>query len=866
MMWRSRDLVSAVLVAAVVMWSGQSAADLDALLDRVFGDAVRLDPEIHRQVREGEPGERHYIDRDGDGRPDEVWFIDTDLRHPEDMRPVLVRVIDEGGDLEYGHEPDLVNDLYVADWKADGTVNAVLDYIDRDGDGDVDEMAIYYRSYRRTDHAELMAWWGLDIGDDNLLWYDVGYGYRQPECQTRSHFGGNEVFAAFTLSMEDESWVPRWENPFAFYDHDGDTAPEEVVRIEAENYEVYNLRHSLDVDNDTSVENPRDYDVCISAHAPDAPTETILMTPGFLEQRGHGGMRFDPALARHYTLRGIPTGPLLDYYAAPGFALREVWADMLLTWDEDDLNIDAARGPDGRFLDTQKRWEGIIPPGTDGFHQIGGPPCSPFNKRYELRTTSGRIGVYFSPTDNRAHLFGIDRAWLIVDYDYDNRPDARYDYRDTNGDGYIDRWEFDADGDGAVDDVWTSGGVAPIDVPYTWSALHGAVMPVLNGGLDDLFALVNALRRALEHLGATETDPLCRIVREGFDTPLLNPELRERMIGSSQTWFYYLDVLKDRLVVRLKPLHPDDQYWAAFDTLRATGSYAEMRGHIAAILPAADADEPSLSAAREALLEAFARPRTAWAQDWVPPNIGWESELTGYRAYWGQFDFFGKRRPELVMSTFADPVDYHQEQSWGMDALHVGDTGGLGGVTLHVDGQPYPVYSPRGEGGIAWSARLVSADDEQVTVELKATNVGPAEAPFIVTFLCSALAGRRDSPVEVLVEGGPPGAGVELGVGITRMQQETFAIDTAIGAMGSWGMQDPAIGWIGLGVVFPPHRFLRLQDTPTEHQVILAVERGEPLRYHLQGDWLRGRAFPRSPVLRDWMDGLRRTAVTAALR
>ena len=55
-----------------------------------------------------------------------------------------MRAIDEDGDLEEGAEPDLDSDLYVVDWKADGTVDVMTDYADRDGDNDVDEMAFYF--------------------------------------------------------------------------------------------------------------------------------------------------------------------------------------------------------------------------------------------------------------------------------------------------------------------------------------------------------------------------------------------------------------------------------------------------------------------------------------------------------------------------------------------------------------------------------------------------------------------------------------------------------------------------------------------------------------------------------------------------
>ena len=203
------------------------------LLEKVFGDAARFDAGMRQQVLDGTPGERHYVDADGDGRPEEVWFVDLALRHPENWRPVLVRVLDEDGDLEKGHEPDLDSDLYVADWKGDGTVDAVCDYTDRDGDGDVDEMGLYFLS-----RDVLKVWWGDDVGDDNLLWTDIGYTYNQRACQPTTHFGGSELFCNYSIDLADAAWLPAWENPFLFYDHDGDGVTEEVLRIEGTGDEV----------------------------------------------------------------------------------------------------------------------------------------------------------------------------------------------------------------------------------------------------------------------------------------------------------------------------------------------------------------------------------------------------------------------------------------------------------------------------------------------------------------------------------------------------------------------------------------------------------------------------------------------------
>ena len=294
-----------VCIAASIGYAPAVAADRETgqeMLDRVFGDAVKLDPAMRAKVAEGEPGERHYIDHDGDGKPEEVWFIDTAKRHPQGWQPLLVRVIDEDGDLETGHEPDMDSDLYVADWKADGTVDAVCDYTDRDGDNDVDEMLLYYPGRQRD---SITVWWGDDVGDDNLLWYDVGYTYRQAACQYRSHFGGDELFSAFALAPGDAEWLPLWENPFLFYDHDGDGVTEEVIRIEGRGEVVYNLRYSFDADNDATPDSPRDFDVSISAHAPE-------------------GLTFDASVSDRRTVRGIPTGPFLEYHATPKYCLEQL--------------------------------------------------------------------------------------------------------------------------------------------------------------------------------------------------------------------------------------------------------------------------------------------------------------------------------------------------------------------------------------------------------------------------------------------------------------------------------------------------------------------------------------------------------------
>ncbi len=822
----------------------QNAQERQKLFERVFGDAARLDPAQEETVLKDKPGKRHYVDRNNDGKPEEVWFIDLDTRHLESMRPVLVKVIDEDGDLRMGEEPDLDSDLYIADWKGDGTVDAITDYTDEDKDSDVDEMGIYFIGWKKQ---VLTCWWGKDIGDDNLLWHDVGYTYQQPDCQFRTHFGGNEIFSAYTIGIEDKEWQPGWENPFAFYDQDGDGVTEEVLRIEGQGSVIKNLRYSFDADNDATPDSPRDFDVSLSAHAPN-------------------GTVFDLSLGDHRALRGIPAGAFLAYQEAPKYALAFPWATYMLTWDENDFNTDGEAFDGAAFKDPQERWEGVIAKGNDFFKQIGGPSCGTVNKRFEVDVESSTpIHVYYSKTDQRIHLFGANHAWLLVDYNFDRTPDMRYDYRDADGDGYLDTWALDLNVDGAPDEVWSAGAQDARDVPYTFAGLNEVMKPLLETLPGELFQLTARLRQALKISGQSEEHPIAAVLESGFDLPQLPMDQRLRLLNSNETWRYYLDLLKDALIAELRAKHANTAFWNAFDAARAQGNVNGMRDCVEKEFTLGDA-LPDLDSFRAGIVAKYDHPRVAWAQDWVPPNIGWESEQAAYRCYWGQFDFFGKKCDRLIYPIMKAGESYHGELGWGIDALHVNDTCGLGGITLYVNGTPYPVYSPGGKGAIVWSKKLIEEQKDYVSIGLMAEHVGPENAPYTVRFTCSALKNRRDSPMQVTIDGGSPNDVIEVGLGIRKLPQELFTVDTEAGILANWGIQEPAIGWIGLGLVYPKSLALRMEDTPDEHQVIMRTEHGKPLNYSIQGTWLKGRRFDRCPTLSNWLGDLKETAKIAGLK
>ncbi|MCC6490478.1 MAG: DUF4861 family protein [Candidatus Hydrogenedentes bacterium] len=813
-------------------------------LARVFGTAVTLDETMRQQVLAEEPGKRHYIDANQDGIPEEVWFIDLAPRHPEEWRPLLVRAIDEDGDLTMGGQPDQDSDLYIADWHADGIVDAVLDYTDVDKDQDIDEMGLYFAaSGPWGPEGSVAVWWGSDTGDDNLLWYDVGYTYNQALCQYHSHFGGNELFSAFALAPDAAEWKPVLENPFVFYDLDGDGVSEETIRYDAEGAAIKTYRHSFDADNDSTPRNPRDYDVSITAHAP------------------NGGVPIDPASLQTVQLRGIPTAPFLAHAPAQTAGVPAVWDRTLLVWDENDHNVN---GED--FADTDERWEGIIAQGVDGFPQVGGPSAGQANKRYELATQTGQpIQAYYHATDHRIHLRGAQRAWLDVDSDLDHTVDMKYSIADADGDGVLDTWSVDVNADGTPEDSWTAAGAEVRDIPWNWGAVNAMRTEIAASLSQNLLGLTQRLEQAVAAAGADpHADIVSQLVRSSLTGPAIDPELRRKLMNSDESVAFYLDLLKDRLIVQLKAVAPDAPFWPAFNEARGRGDLAAMQAQLEQTYALAEAVPAYADWIMPKRTEAAGGPRVVCAQDWVPEHIGLENEEVAYRYYWGQIDFYGKNRDGFMLSTLTGD---QQDGPWGIDALFVRDTAGCGGVTLYINGEAYPVWSPQGKGFVLFEKSVVEQADDHVIVEAKAANVGPEGGTYTVRMRYSLYAGRRDTGIEVLAEGGKSEDVIELGINLTRLTEQPFyMLDQEAGVMAVRGYQSPKVGTIGMGAVYPAARFLRVGDAPSENQVVLSIEKGVPLVYHVQGDWVRGRRFPVAPSDTDWMNELRTLAVSLALK
>lgn len=822
--------------------------------EKLFGDIAKLDPCKIEMVKNDSVGKRHYFDLNGDGRPEEVWFIDVEPRHTQDKRPILVKVVDQSGELGFNKEPRKCGAVWVADQHADGVVDSIIAYNDVDGDGDLDNMEWYVYGIKneRVPIDGIRLLYSIDDGDDNLLDYDINYRYYQIPCQNFSHFGGDESFVVFYLNAEHDKWIPYFENPFLFYDSDKDGITEEVIRVQADNDMLATIRWSFNTAPNSN--KPRDYDVSLSAYA-QGWEESTNMASDFKVRLSE---------TETFTIRGIPSGPVLKRSEARNYLNGMTWAREMMTWNENNLNIEF-EDPNN----TIERWEGVINPTITlpGYYMpgIGAPDCGIFNKRFELLMSPSTVNeYYFNPADMKVHLKNADKVWMDADFDYDGKTDMRYRYIDSDKDGYIDKVTLFIDEDDEADDSWDINISGIRKVSWTFESLNRVMKPVFEREPEKKYRLISALESALKTIDPNaEKDAVWSLINAKYRGIHLSDDISDRLLSSDKSLLYYLTLAQDRMIVLLKNSgYGNSGFWEKFNKARSEGNTAHMTKILRRFFAQSEREEP-FSEWIKRLREPKPERKVAYNNSWLPPNWGWESDKAAFRFYLGHFDLFGKREgfDTLVMPDIQE--DYHIEQDWGMDILHVGKTSGCGGLILYVDGKAYPVRNESGRGNPTFSGKLLEESDNFIRLELVAEGVGPADSPYKVTIRPSARAGVRYSDIQVTVEGGKPNDRIELGVGMVRLTDETFHADKEAGIMGSWGFQDPQIGMIGMGITYNRKQFVRFDEQAEEHRVVLKCKRNVPVEYRIECDWLRGHRFPVYPSPQDWFDKLKSTAYTS---
>ncbi len=360
-------------------------------------------------------------------------------------RDAIVWVLDDDGDGSLGAGGDRDSDCYVADYGRDGSVDRMVDYIDTDSDNDPDEMDIRYFVGGELRYC----WFGMDVDDDSAMWSLSGYEYGGPSFFESDPYGDSMIYMN-KLDTESGGWSPISECPFAFYDTDKDGHSEVVVRCSAVpiSYDtdtdpdyandyghfaapwnpalrtmgIVNIRYSFDVDNLSSEAMPLHYDFGFNLVGA-APYEYPSM-------RHFNAKRRPPQVT--VVTPWDKLCAISDQYEAreTGFTWHEHADDTIVIGYGEDAEQDF-------------RWEGVFWTWERRFMENTGGPNQKWNVRREYSTVpAGKRELYFSGVDRRIHLKHTKEAWLQVGHFAGL--DALGEIRafDTDGNGYLDRWEY----------------------------------------------------------------------------------------------------------------------------------------------------------------------------------------------------------------------------------------------------------------------------------------------------------------------------------------------------------------------------------------------------------------------------------------
>lgn len=427
-------------------------------------------------LKECDTDEILRIDLDGDGDPDilERWWNGK-----------RVRWFDENDDMTsdavWG---DMVFDALQVDFDGDGSYDGPRDYnvkwADTDGDRIPDVQVFNSNPVSDTDVFANTGVYYVTIDPNNtgllmdIDWNDLSYTWTryQKGPNWNCNYHGNATFLkehAPVWAVENPEY--SWENPFLFYDPDGDGCSEISVRVADDRRFMdaakTRLRYdgtvdeawvSYDLDNDTGRDNEMDYDMTLYA----------------------GGK---PGLDYHDDIHDYPAlkAPdwVLPYYRHPQWRQQTrfiyigrdnavtrlfsaTWQKAYLTVDEDD---------------DSHRWERVelYYPGDpynlkrrDNNSLIFHPQSDSLGDRGEWDTDfSGKAKLYRAAWDGKIHLYGAERGAWLVDRDRTywggahpngvsstkvaQKVEEVIQYEDTDGNGYLDRIVFDYDGNGQAD-------------------------------------------------------------------------------------------------------------------------------------------------------------------------------------------------------------------------------------------------------------------------------------------------------------------------------------------------------------------------------------------------------------------------------
>lgn len=416
-------------------------------------------------------------DLDGDGDPDIMYSI------TRDSIPILW--IDDDDDMKWTDtEGDTDNDCLLIDRNKDGIYGGmgdlIIDWVDNNGDGKADmQVIVDYPKIKNKDpwpYGHYM--WFLDTDHDNVLNYidwntfEIKSWEHSGESDFLADYSGQSAFmkihvATYTM----DNLKLNWENPFLFYDPDGDGLTEMAVRLvdspvksfdtTSNNYQIKPkgtidwVSIAVDMDNDNSPEHPFDYD----------------MTIGFMGK----GFDYTDQVHTFKNMRGLPAADTFfmdprwrqmnqliypDHDSALNLVFnRGKWNKVYFVYDEDD---DCNRWERVEFLDPLDPFK--VGAGKGGIDNNNQSDAAGDRGEWDM-DNSGKGKLYISKFDGRIHLYGAewgcwridqganyyqgwDRKWL----NRDPEKFATVKYVDTDNNGFIDKILYDLDGDKIFED------------------------------------------------------------------------------------------------------------------------------------------------------------------------------------------------------------------------------------------------------------------------------------------------------------------------------------------------------------------------------------------------------------------------------
>jgi len=433
-----------------------------------------------------------YIDLDGDGKPD---VLKTTI-----LDGIPIMWIDDSHKMKYGDlEGNQVNGCLLVDLNKDGIYGGpddlCIDWIDNDGDGVADIQLVVSNGGLGTRNffdwsADYMCIidYGKKTNVKNFInWNEIVLRAweHNGHCDFYTDYHGNVLFLkmhASSFRMSDLRY--SWENPFIFYDEDGDGLSEMSIRLvdtpqfrpkqgEKPNnsfdkinpeqdilftHKVDWAAISWDLDNDNGPGNEFDFDISLKFSGP--------------------GFDYSDQVHKFKNMRGLPAADKFFYdprwrqndkliYTDPKVAYSKIfkegkWNYCWFVFDEDD---DCNRWERVEFYEPKDLWKiGMEKGGLDNNKQ-----ADAVGDRGEFDTDfSGKGNLYIAPFDGRLHLYGAEwGAWRVdmsarsfqgygglyppakanVRDQIEPKKWATVRYSDTNNNGFIDCIEYDLDGD-----------------------------------------------------------------------------------------------------------------------------------------------------------------------------------------------------------------------------------------------------------------------------------------------------------------------------------------------------------------------------------------------------------------------------------